>query len=474
MSKFDHSHGKADDFFVLLHVNSPKRRARALPVQTSQTLFAVRVLETLDSREVHVLGHTRHVRRIELSEARRTLASGRVGNNLAHGVGAALGKVHARVGALALQTRRLEIAVVVEVTTVHAFFLPLFLIRHANLSEGAICVSSTSGEADAVLRGSAVDGVALLAKLTGEAVGIVETNLNATAVDATFAQRAFFVPLAGGQTKVPHAHVVGRARVTAGGAQRRRLVRGTFCRCPHTTVSRIRNAVSGNAAESVRTRANRLVGIRRALGIGTASVGDLARVVTGFDDANCRCRRSHEKRRADVVDLYDGRRCRRRSRQSGSYSRCRRRLRRLNVCFNRIPSDLLGHFDDDSESFAVVGAGSRLLDNFDFLRGKIFFARRHKRIIQSDEIFILTFVFLFFLLLHKVGDNFDSFIVVHSLRGDFNVFGSGRRDEESRLPRCRRSRRGRRAHKEWRPRAAETISRGSRNGLFLRSCRPRR
>ena len=52
-----------------------------------------------------------------------------------------------------------------------------------------------------------------LAELPGEAVGVVEADLDAVAVDAALAQRARRVPLAPRQAEVPHAAVAPRARV---------------------------------------------------------------------------------------------------------------------------------------------------------------------------------------------------------------------------------------------------------------------
>ena len=60
--------------------------------------------------------------------------------------------------------------------------------------------------------GSTAVLLVLLAEFSCEAVGVVEADLDASAVDAALAQRALAVGTAGRQAEVAHAAVSRRAR----------------------------------------------------------------------------------------------------------------------------------------------------------------------------------------------------------------------------------------------------------------------
>ena len=135
----------------ILHSDSSKRRTRALPLPTLQPGLAIRILQALDPGQVDVLRDASHVRRVQFPVAFRAFAGRRVGNNLTDGVGAALCKVHAGIGAFGPDAGRFEVAVVVEVTSVDALLLAALLVRHADLSEWTIRVPSAAGQTNSIL-----------------------------------------------------------------------------------------------------------------------------------------------------------------------------------------------------------------------------------------------------------------------------------------------------------------------------------
>ena len=183
-------------------------------------------------------------------------------DRLAYGVGAALAEVGAGVGAGSVNAGRVLRAVVVEVAAV--FALPVT----TDLTERTVGVSPAAGQTDPV--SSALFG--LLAELSGEAVSVVEADLDAGAVDTPFTERTFDVDVATRQTIISDAN--GACRTYVG------LI-GTFDRSSDAAVSGIRMSVSRDSAESCRTFADRIDSVRRFTNsVGPASVGKRARIVS--------------------------------------------------------------------------------------------------------------------------------------------------------------------------------------------------
>ena len=270
----------------------------ALPVLAFGAGGAVRVPEALQLGQVHSFRHAGVVRRVQLSKAVRAGAGGRVADGLADGVGSALVKADARVEASAVDAGRVLGAVVVEMASV--FALPVL----ADLAERAVGVSPAARKANPV--SSAV--LRLLAELSGQAVSVVEADLDAGAIDAPLAQGTLDVDVAAGKTILPDTD-------GALGANVRSL--GALDRSSDASVSGIRKSVARYSAESDRALANGVDSVGRlAHGVGAARVGEGARVVAEFGvDVDRRQRRHEEgfRRRLFAVDLRRSlkRRCRR-------------------------------------------------------------------------------------------------------------------------------------------------------------------
>ena len=202
----------------------------ALPVLAFGARGAVRVPETLQLGQVHSFRHTRVVRRVQLSKAVRAGAGGRVADSLTDGVGAALVEAVARVETGAVDASRVLGAVVVEVTSV--LTLPVL----ADLAEWTVGVPATAGKTNpvsaAVLR--------LLAELSGQAVSVVEADLDAGTVDAPLAQGALDVDVTTRKAVLSDANGALRAHVCGF---------GTLDRCPDASMSRIWNSVTRYSTE---------------------------------------------------------------------------------------------------------------------------------------------------------------------------------------------------------------------------------
>ena len=237
-------------------------------------------------------------------------------------------------------------------------------------------------------------------------MGVVKADFDAAPVDASLAQGTLFVPLTLGQAEIPHAHVSARTSgIPITNQRQSRVIWTALGWSSYAAVSRIWHSVPGDSAESGRTRTDRFVGPGRALGVGSAGIGDFARVVTGLNNT----RRSFLRRSGtNFVLRWE---YRNRGRRNG-FDRLF-----LGFGFDRIPSDLFGHFNDDSQPFAFSRwcAWSRLLcqrdDFFFYFFSTCCFNLIIDRIIQSDQIFLS-----FFLLLHEIRHDFDSLIILHPLR----------------------------------------------------------